>query len=53
MRKLEFLLVLAPLAFGGCVAMTDHTPPKQTTVVVPQATTTTVVCANGTAPPCY
>ncbi len=54
MRKVGILLVLAPMALSGCIALSDSTPPKQTTVVVPQsATTPTVVCSNGSAPPCY
>jgi hypothetical protein len=52
MRKLSVCLLLAPLALGGCIALSDSPPPKQT-VVVPAPATTTVVCANGTSPPCY
>ena len=52
MRLLATLVMLAPLLVGGCISLSDNTPPKSTTVVVPQSSGTTVVCANGRAPPC-
>jgi hypothetical protein len=50
--KLSWLLVLLPLAAGGCVSLSssDPPPPSKTTVVVPQGTA--VTCGTGAPPPC-
>jgi hypothetical protein len=51
------VLLLAPLALGGCLSFTSEShpaaPPQNTTVVVPPSgSTTTVVCPNGAPAPC-
>jgi hypothetical protein len=59
------LLVLAPLALGGCLNVDSTHPaqPASTTVVVPPSTatvmpptstttTTTTICPAGVQPPC-
>jgi hypothetical protein len=48
----RLLILLLPLALGGCLSFSssDPPPPSHTTVVVPPGST--AVCANGTAPPC-
>jgi len=58
-RLIRSLLVLAPLALGGClnVDTTHPAQPTSTTVVVPPtssttSTTTTTVCPSGAPAPC-
>lgn len=53
MLRFGILMLLAPVALGGCIALSDTTPSRQTTVVVPSGIAPTVICSNGTAPPCY
>lgn len=47
------LILLLPLALGGCLSFSSSNPPPpaSNTVVVPPGST--VVCADGTAPPCH
>jgi len=47
--QVSWLVVLLPLALGGCLSFSSSNPPppSNTTVVVPPAT-----CTNGSAPPC-
>jgi hypothetical protein len=58
-QMLGMLLLVSPIALGGCMSFTTDTthPPQNTTVVVPPtstttSTTTTVVCSNGAPAPC-
>jgi hypothetical protein len=48
--RLSWLVILLPLALGGCFVTTPAPPPAHTTVVVPQGST--VTCSDGSAPPC-
>ncbi len=50
--RLFRIIVLLPLALGGCLSFSSSNPPPpaNNTVVVPQGST--AVCANGTQPPC-
>jgi len=50
--RLSRIIMLLPLALGGCLSFSSSNPPPpaNTTVVVPQGST--AVCANGTQPPC-
>ena len=50
--RLPWLVVLLPLALGGCLSFSSSNPPppKSTTVVVPPGST--AVCSDGSAPPC-
>jgi hypothetical protein len=50
--RLSWIIVLLPLALGGCLSFSSSNPPPpaSNTVVVPQGSN--AVCANGTQPPC-
>ncbi|HVB68611.1 MAG TPA: hypothetical protein VNE67_12230 [Acetobacteraceae bacterium] len=49
--RLSWLVILLPLALGGCfVTNPPPPPPAHTTIVVPQGST--VTCSDGSAPPC-
>lgn len=50
--RLSWIVVLLPLALGGCLSFSSSNPPPpaNNTVVVPQGSS--AVCANGTQPPC-
>ena len=50
--RISRLIILLPLALGGCFSFSSSNPPppNHTTVVVPQGSTAT--CADGSAPPC-
>lgn len=50
--RISWIIVLLPLALGGCLSFSSSNPPPpaSNTVVVPPGSS--AVCANGTAPPC-
>ena len=50
--RLSWIVVLFPLALGGCLSFSSSNPPPpaSNTVVVPPGSS--AVCANGTQPPC-
>ena len=48
MRKLGLILMLAPMALGGCISSTTTPAPRTTTLVVPQAQSATVMVPSAT-----
>ncbi len=50
--RFSWIVVLMPLALGGCLSFSSSNPPPpaSNTVVVPN--NSGAVCANGTQPPC-
>ena len=49
--RLSWLVILLPLALGGCFFTNPPPPAAHTTIVVPQGST--VTCSDGSAPPCH